>query len=76
MKVAVAGMSADADTALLGQLCGLEHDIGITGMKSAGNIDTAGYIQHRIVIAHIPRAKTFAEIAVEIDFHKLPCPPN
>ena len=36
-------------------------------MKAAGDVDRGGEVDHGGVIAHFPRAKTFAEIAIEID---------
>jgi hypothetical protein len=36
-------------------------------MKSAGDVDGGGEFDHGGVIAHFPRAMSFAEIAIEID---------
>jgi hypothetical protein len=45
----------------------MAHDICVTGMETAGNVDRSGQLDHGGVIAHLPNAKTLAEIAVEID---------
>ena len=37
------------------------------GMKAAGDVDGGRKLDHSGVIAHFPCAKTFAEIAIEID---------
>jgi len=47
----------------------LRHGVGIPGMEAAGDVDRGGEIDHGSVIAHFPCAKSFAEIAVEIDCH-------
>jgi len=60
-------MCADADAACLCKLYGLAHDVGIAGVKAAGDVDRGGKLDHGGVIAHFPRAKSFAEIAIEID---------
>src|SRR6185437_6888027 len=67
VQIAVAGMGADADAACFRQIHGMTHDIGIAGMEAAGDIDRRGKIDHGGVIAHFPRTKSFAKIAVEID---------
>ena len=67
VQVAVTRMRADADAARLRQIHGLAHGVGIAGMKAAGDVDRGGELDHGGVIAHFPRAKSFAEIAVEID---------
>ncbi len=71
VQVAVAGVRADADAARFRQFDGVAHDIGIAGMKAAGDVDRGRELDHRGIVAHFPRAKAFAEIAVEIDW--LPC---
>src|SRR5215475_11744470 len=60
-------MRADADAARFCQLHRAAHDIGVAGMKAAGDIDRGRKLDHRSVIAHLPGAEAFAEIAVEID---------
>src|ERR1700722_14145035 len=71
VQVAIARMRADADVACFRKFHGLPHGIGIAGMKTAGDIDRGGEINHGGVVAHFPRAKAFAEIAVKIDFHHI-----
>ena len=73
VQIAVSRMRADADAARLGEVHGLAHGLGIAGMKAAGDVDRGGKADHGVVIAHFPRAKTFAEIAIEIDCHDV-CP--
>src|SRR4051812_45814365 len=63
-------MRADAHPARLCELDRLPHDVGIAGMKAAGDVDRGGKLDHGGVIAHLPGAETFAEIAVEIDAHE------
>src|SRR4051812_16041964 len=67
MQIAIAGVGADADAARFGQFNRAPHDVGIAGMEAAGDIDGCRKLDHGGVIAHLPGAKTFAEIAVEID---------
>ena len=62
-------MRTDVDTALFRKLRGLQHDVGIAGVKAARDVDTAGEAKHRIVVAHVPRTEALAEITVEIDGH-------
>src|SRR5260370_1822702 len=69
VQVAVTRMRADADAARLRKLHGLAHGVGIPGMEAAGDVDRGGEVDHGGVIAHFPCAKSFAEIAVEIDCH-------
>jgi hypothetical protein len=69
VDITVAGMRADRDAARLRQVYRLAHGVGIAGMKAAGNVDRGGQFDHGGVIAHFPGAKTFAEIAIEIDCH-------
>src|SRR5260370_783718 len=74
MEIAVAGMGADADAARFRKLAGLAHDVGIAGMKAAGDVDGGGKLDHGGVVAHFPCAKSFAEIAIEIDGLHVWCP--
>src|SRR3954471_24926238 len=67
VQVAVTGMRADADAARFRKLHRPAHDIGIAGMEAAGDVDRGGKLDHGGVIAHLPCAKSFAEIAIEID---------
>src|ERR1043166_814259 len=67
MQVAIAGMRADADAARFRQLNRAAHDIGVAGMKAAGDVDRGRKLNHRGIVTHLPGAKAFAEIAVEID---------
>src|SRR6185437_8784419 len=60
-------MRADDDAARFRQFDGVPHDIGIAGMKTAGDVDRGGKLDHGGVVAHLPRSKALAEIAVEID---------
>src|SRR5262245_5879250 len=60
-------MRADADATCLRELDRLAHDIGVAGVETAGDIHRRRQLDHRSVVAHFPRAKTFAEIAVQID---------
>ena len=69
VQVAVSRMRADADAARFRQIHRLAHDVGIAGMKTAGDVDRGGELDHGGVIAHFPGAKSFAEIAIEIDGH-------
>ena len=64
---------ANVNAARFGKLHGLAHDIGIAGMKAAGDVDRSGELDHGGVMAHFPGAKTFAEIAIEIDSRHV-CP--
>jgi hypothetical protein len=43
------------------------HDVGVAGMEAAGDIDGSCELDHGGVIAHFPRAKAFAEVAIEVD---------
>ena len=45
----------------------LRHDLGIAGMKAAGDIDARDNIEHGGVVADLVGAKTFAAIAIQID---------
>src|SRR3954468_16347138 len=65
VQIAVAGMSADADAARLRKLNGATHDVGVAGMKAAGDVDGRGKLDHGGVVAHLPGAKPFAKVAVE-----------
>jgi hypothetical protein len=38
-------------------------------MKAAGDVDRGGQLDHGGVIAHLPWAETFTEIAIQIDCH-------
>src|ERR1700682_3972626 len=67
VQIAVARMRADADAAGFCKLHGLAHDVGIAGVEAAGYVDRGGKLDHGGVIAHLPCAKSFAEIAIEID---------
>src|SRR5204863_8384312 len=67
MQVAIAGVGTDADAACFCEFNRAAHDVGIAGMKAAGVIDLGRELDHRRVIAHLPGAKTLAEIAVQID---------
>src|SRR3978361_1054207 len=67
VQMAVARMPPDADAGRVRTLSRLAHDIGIAGMEAAGDVDRGGKLDHGGVIAHFPRAKSFAEIAIEID---------
>ena len=67
VQVAIAGMRADADAARFRKLHRLAHDVGIAGMEAAGDVDRGRELDHGGVIAHFPCAKSFAEIAIEID---------
>src|SRR5215212_7198369 len=67
MQVAVARMSADADPAGLRKLDGPAHDVRVAGVKAAGDIHGCGKLDHCGVVAHLPSAKSFTEIAIEID---------
>src|SRR6266849_5060729 len=67
VQVAVTGMRADADAARFCKLHGPAHDVRIAGMEAAGDVDRGGKLDHGGVIAHLPCAKSFAEIAIEID---------
>src|SRR2546423_2347957 len=67
MQVAVAWMSADAHPTGLRKLNGLAHDVRVAGVKAAGDIHGCGKLDHGGVVAHLPSAKSFTEIAIEID---------
>src|SRR5712671_2296333 len=67
VQVAVTGVCADADAARFCKLHRPAHDVGIAGMEAAGDVDRGGKLDHGGVIAHLPCAKSFAQIAVEID---------
>src|SRR5258708_27071297 len=67
MQVAVTGMRADADAARFRKLDRPAHNVGIAGMEAAGDVDRGGKLDHSSVIAHLPCAKSFAAIAIEID---------
>src|SRR5256714_86803 len=67
VQVAISRMCADADAARFRQFNRAAHDVGIAGMKAAGDVHRRRQLDHRGVIAHFPCAKTFAEIAIEID---------
>src|SRR6266404_8351936 len=67
VQVAVTGMRADTDAARFCKLHGPAHDVGIAGMEAAGDVDRGSKLDHGGVIAHLPCAKSFAEIAIEID---------
>src|SRR5258708_31921604 len=67
VQVAVTGMRADADAAPFRKLHRPAHDVGIAGMEAAGDVDRSGKLDHGGVIAHLPSAKSFAELAIEID---------
>src|SRR6185312_2243058 len=67
MEVAIAGVGTDTDAARLRKFDGVAHDIGIAGMKAAGDVHRRRKLDHRGVVAHFPRAKSFAEIAIEVD---------
>lgn len=71
-QVHVAGMRADCDATFLRQPHRLAHDVRVTGMEPAGNVGGADDIKHRRVVTHRPRAKTLAEIGIEIDAHDFP----
>src|SRR5215510_6056593 len=60
-------MRADADATCLREFDRLAHDVGIAGVEAAGDIHRRRKLYHRGVIAHFPRAKAFAEIAVQVD---------
>src|ERR1700761_4097535 len=67
VQVAIAGMRADRNAARFRQLDRPPHDVGVAGMEAAGHVDRARELDHGGVVAHLPRAKTFAEVAIEID---------
>src|SRR5262249_31559377 len=67
VQVTVAWMRSDGNAARLRKLDGMAHDVGITGMISASNVDGACKLDHCGIIAHLPGTKAFAEIAVQID---------
>ena len=67
MQIAVSGMRPDADTPSLRKLDGFAHDVGITGMEAAGDIDRRRKLDHGGVVAHLPSAESFTQIAIEID---------
>ncbi|MGX1164110.1 hypothetical protein AB7M16_000376 [Bradyrhizobium sp. USDA 372] len=72
VQVAIAGMRADRDAARLRKLHRPAHDVGVAGMEAAGDVDRACELDHGGVVAHLPRTKTFAEVAIQIDcFHGL-----
>ena len=60
-------MRPDRDAERLRLFEAIRHDIGIAGMKAAGDIGARDDAQHRGVVAHAPNAKTLAQIGVEID---------
>jgi len=67
VQVAISRMRADADAARFRQFNRAAHDVSIAGMEAAGDVHRRRQLDHRGVIAHFPRAKSFAEIAIEID---------
>src|SRR5947209_16278340 len=67
MQIAITGVSTDADAASFCKLYGLAHDVGVTGMEAAGDVDGGGKLDHGGVVAHLPGAKPLSEIAIEID---------
>src|SRR5436190_11400208 len=67
VQIAITGVSADTDAARLRKLHRAPHDVGVTGMEAAGDIDRCRNLDHGGIISHLPGAKAFAEIAVEID---------
>src|SRR6266446_10143266 len=67
VQVAVTGVRADADAARFCKLHRSAHDVGIASMEAAGDVDRGCKLDHGGVIARLPCAKSFAEIAIEID---------
>src|SRR4051812_26337754 len=67
MQVAITWMSPYADATRLREFNRSPHDIGIASVKTAGDIDGGGKLDHGGVVAHLPNPKSFAKIAVEVD---------
>src|SRR5215210_6185902 len=67
VQIAIAWMRADTDPARFRKLHRLAHDVGITGVEAAGDVHGGGKLDHGGVVAHFPSAKSFTEIAIEID---------
>ena len=59
VQVAVAGMGADRDAACFRQLHRLAHDVGIAGVKAAGDVDGRRKLDHGGVVAHFPWSQNF-----------------
>src|SRR5205823_14936259 len=68
------GRGAGANAARYAKLDRPAHDIGISCMKAADDVDRGRKLDHGSVVAHFPGAKPLAEIAVEIDGRHGCCP--
>src|ERR1700704_6767997 len=67
VQIAIAWMSPNADATRLRKLNRPPHEIGVASVKTAGDVDGGGKLDHGGVVAHLPGPKSFAKVAVEID---------
>ncbi len=65
-QVPVTDMRADGDAALDRCLHGAKDSGRIAGVETAGDVGAADDVEHGDVVAHGPRAKAFAQVAVQI----------
>ena len=70
MQVLKSRMSTDTDAFFMGARCDTRHDIGITGMKSAGDIRRL-HQPEQAFIAHLPGP--FGHIGIEIENAHIGC---
>ena len=67
VKIAVAWMGANADPPCLSKFHGPAHDVRVSRVEAASDVDGGGKLDHGCVVAHLPSAKPFAKIAVQVD---------
>ena len=65
-EIAIAHMCSDRHPARRGRHTALTHDARIAGMKSTGHVRARDQLEERSVVGDGPRAKTLAQIGVNV----------